>query len=375
VLPERQGNGSPSPCAYIRLLQPLDHPSIGGSFAITLADAETVFDYEADIIVTQRHAVPDVETADRLAAHVRRSGAKLLFDLDDDLLSVPPGHPDAEQLRPRAKVVRRMLAVADEVWVPTQGLADRLSAIRPDAIVIENRLDERIWVSPEVQAPYWDDPVRILCMGTSTNDGDFALIEPVLARLKAEYADRIVIDVLGMTRPRDLAPGLNRIGASPHGTRSYPGFVNWLNGVRPAWHIGLAPLLDTPFNRCKSPVKAMDYAAIGLVTLASDTPAYRGSIADGPAGQLVTNAPAAWHAALDWLIRDQTLRRSIAARARQAFAAQGTLLSEAEPRRAAWTSLLPAASTRLRDGPPALTIPYDQSHPVTRTRRHSGRGR
>jgi hypothetical protein len=179
-------------------------------------------------------------------------------------------------------------------------------------------------------------------MGTTSHDRDFALIEPVLARLKTEYADRIVIDVLGMTGPRELTAGLNRIGPSPHATRSYPGFVNWLNGRLPGWHIGLAPLLDTPFNRCKSPIKAMDYAAIGLATLASDAPAYRGSIADGPTGQLVPNDPVAWYAALDWLIRDQALRRSIAGQARLAFAEQGTLLSEAERRRTAWTSLLPA---------------------------------
>ena len=42
--------------------------------------------------------------------------------------------------------------------------------------------------------------------------------------------------------------------------------------MQPAWHIGLAPLLDTAFNRSKSPIKAMDYAAIGLATLASDMP-------------------------------------------------------------------------------------------------------
>jgi glycosyltransferase involved in cell wall biosynthesis len=131
----------------------------------------------------------------------------------------------------------------------------------------------------------------------------------------------------------------------PHAKRCYPGFVNWLNRMQPAWHIGLAPLLDTPFNRCKSPIKALDYAALGLATLASDTPAYRGSIADGPAGQLVPNDPVAWHAALDWLIRDQALRRSFACQARLAFAERGTLLSEAEGRRAAWTSLLPAART------------------------------
>jgi glycosyltransferase involved in cell wall biosynthesis len=101
-------------------------------------------------------------------------------------------------------------------------------------------------------------------------------------------------------------------------------------------------LHDTPFNRCKSPIKAMDYAALGLVTVASDTPTYRGSIADGPAGQLVSNDPVAWHTALDWLIRDHTLRRSIAKQARRAFAERGTLHGDGGRRRAAWTSLLPA---------------------------------
>jgi hypothetical protein len=50
----------------------------------------------------------------------------------------------------------------------------------------------------------------------------------------------------------------------------------------------------------------------------------------------------AWHTALDWLIRDHTLRRSIAKQARRAFAAHGTLYGDGECRRTAWTSLLPA---------------------------------
>jgi glycosyltransferase involved in cell wall biosynthesis len=355
VVPERQDNGLPSPCAYIRLLQPLDHPAIGGGFEIVLADLASVFDYEADIIVTQRYAVADAATADRLAAHAKRVGARLLFDLDDDLLLVPASHPDATQLRPQAKGVRRMLALADAVWVSTQGLADRLSAIRPDAVVVENQLDERIWCGADAPSGAWDDPVRILCMGTATHDRDFALIEPVLARLKADYGEQVVIDVLGVTRARKLAPGLNRIGPSRHAARSYPGFVNWLSGVVPRWHIGLAPLLDTPFNRCKSPIKALDYAAIGLATLASDTPAYRGTIADGPAGELVANHPAAWYAALDWLIRDQAGRRARAEQGRLAFAATGTLQSAAEQRLAAWSALLPDSDSFLRGGRRALT--------------------
>jgi glycosyltransferase involved in cell wall biosynthesis len=341
IVPERSATGGLTPCGYIRLLLPLDHPTIGGTFDIVLADAETIFDRKANIIVTQRYAIPDEETANRLADHAHRTGAKLVFDLDDDLLDIPDTHPDARTLQPFAKAVRRMLTVADAVWVSTPGLADRLASIRPDAIVIENRLDERIWSAGPAPTPFWDDPVRILCMGTSSHDRDFALIEPVLLRLKTEYDDRVVIDVLGMTVRSDLPEELNRIGPSTHASRSYPGFVNWLTSMQPRWHIGLAPLLDTPFNRAKSPIKAMDYAAMGLTVLASDMPVYRGSIADGPAGQLVANDPRAWHAALDWLIRDQDLRERGAIRARQAFHTQATLAGGATTRLGALTRLLP----------------------------------
>lgn len=340
IVPERYETGGLTACGYIRLLLPLDHPAIGGSFDIVLADPETIFDCRADIIVTQRHAIPDEATAIRLADHTHRTGAKLLYDLDDDLLGIPDIHPDAPTLQPFATAVRGMLTVADAVWVSTPDLADRLASIRSDAIVIENRLDERIWCGGPGPTPFWDDPVRILCMGTSSHDRDFALIEPVLLRLKTEYGDRIAIDILGMTVRSELSAELNRIGPSTHASRSYPGFVNWLTSMQPRWHIGLAPLLDTPFNRAKSPIKAMDYAAMGLTVLASDMPVYRGSIADGPAGQLVANDPRAWHAALDWLIRDQGLRERGTVEARRAFVAQGTLAGGATTRLAALSRLL-----------------------------------
>ncbi len=379
ILPERYDAGGLTPCAYIRLLQPLDHLAADGSFDIILADVETIFNCEADVIVTQRHAAATVDTGHRLARHAQRTGAKLLYDLDDDLLSLPNDHPDAEKLRPFAKLVELMLTLADAVWVSTANLAERLAAIRPDAIVIENRLDERIWAQGPAPLPFWSDPVRILCMGTSTHNGDFAMIEPALLRLKAEYGHRIVIDVLGMTNRHELPAELNRIGPSTHASRSYPGFVNWLTSMQPRWHIGLAPLLDTPFNRSKSPIKAMDYAAMGLAVLASDTPVYRGSIADGSAGQLVANDPRTWHAMLDWLIRDQALRESSAVRAHQAFVADATLASQAEVRLAAWKRLLPQRSFNrgvgLREAGLRPIMSHGSTDPATRTKRHRGRGR
>ena len=103
VVPDRFDNGSPTPCGYIRLLQPLHHPAIAGGFDIRLETATTIFEHEAEIIVTQRSAMGDVESADRLAAYAREIGATLVFDLDDNLLAIPRTHPDAAVLRPRQR--------------------------------------------------------------------------------------------------------------------------------------------------------------------------------------------------------------------------------------------------------------------------------
>jgi GT2 family glycosyltransferase/glycosyltransferase involved in cell wall biosynthesis len=338
IVPERFDIGFPTPCAYIRLLQPLHHPAVTCEAEVVVTDINGIFDQRADIIVTQRYAIGDQETADRLAAYKNRIGATLVFDLDDDLLHIPPIHPDARELRPRAKVIRRMLRSADAVWLSTQGLAQRLSTLRPDATVLENCLDERIWTPPPV--PSGDRPVRILCMGTTSHDHDFAMIEPALTRLKTEFGDRVAIDILGMTSRSDLPAGLNRMNVPVSAFRSYPGFVQWLSSVQPGWHIGLAPLLDTPFNLCKSSLKAMDYAALGVAVLASDTPVYRGSLADGPAGLLVANNAATWYAALDRLVRDPPARWAMANRSRAAFLAQATLASHGSAWRNACMDLL-----------------------------------
>jgi GT2 family glycosyltransferase/glycosyltransferase involved in cell wall biosynthesis len=76
VIPETFDDGSFTPCAYIRLLRPLDHPGAGRGLTMTVADPVTALRYRADIIVTQRHAVGTLAAAEALVAHAQRaSGA------------------------------------------------------------------------------------------------------------------------------------------------------------------------------------------------------------------------------------------------------------------------------------------------------------
>ena len=340
VVPERLDNGVLSPCAYIRLLQPLDHPQIGGDIDVVIADAETALDYDADVIVTQRYALSDMQAADALAVHARRTGATLVYDMDDDLLNIPRRHPDAAALRPKARIVQRILRHADAVCVSTPALAAGLMPLRRDIVVVPNGIDERLWQHPApVSPPFREGSLRILCMGTATHDDDFAIVAPALTRLRDDFGDSVTIDMLGFSSRGDLPPWINRLSTPPLAALSYPGFVSWITS-QPGWDVGLAPLADTPFNRCKSPIKTLDYAALGLAVLASDIDVYRGSLADGPGGILVPNDTASWYTALSWLLRNTALRRRLAQGAHDALAATGTLAAQAESRRRTWQRLL-----------------------------------
>lgn len=337
AIPERFPSGALTPCAYIRLLQPLDHPAIAGDFDIVLADAEHAIHYRADIFVTQRYAAPDVEAAESLIWHCREHDIPLVYDLDDDLLHVPHDHPDAKLLRPKAELVSCLVRGASAVWVSTAALAETLAELRDDVRVIENGLDERLWRAFPPPTPPRQGPLRLLFMGTATHDADYAMVEPALERVKSVFAEHVSIDLLGVSSRTDLPIWVNRVAMSVHATMSYPGFVNWI--TQQHFDIGVAPLADTPFNRCKSSIKTLDYAAMGLPVLASDREANRGSPADGIGGMLLPDDPDAWFVTLSRLVRDAPMRQRLTDGARAAFTA-GTLAAQAAKRRAAWLDLV-----------------------------------
>ena len=340
IIPEHLDEDILSPCAYIRLIQPFDHPSIGREMNIVLADGKTALNYVADIFVTQRFAIANVGEADALADHVNALGAALVYDLDDNLLEIPEDHQEAVALRPKASVVRRMLRNAHAIWVSTPSLAASLPPTRGRVTIIENGIDERLWFGGGRADRHDFDPVRILYMGTATHGAGLNMILEALQRIVRDFPDRVEIDIVGVTQGSRLPEWIRRQKISVTAARSYPAFVHWIK-KQPPWDIGLAPLPDTHFNKSKSAIKALDYAALRLAVLASDTSTYRDALSNGDGGRLVTNTTEAWYAAISALVRDAPLRRSMADRAYETLMARGTLASQAEQRRQAIFAIVP----------------------------------
>jgi glycosyltransferase involved in cell wall biosynthesis len=96
----------------------------------------------------------------------------------------------------------------------------------------------------------------------------------------------------------------------PPQEREYPFFQLWFSS-HVDWDIALAPLIDTPFNRCKSDIKFLDYSAIGVPGIYSRVPAYLSSVQHLETGWLVDNQVQTWTAALEECLNNKELRLQV----------------------------------------------------------------
>ena len=79
--------------------------------------------------------------------------------------------------------------------------------------------------------------------------------------------------------------------------------------------IGLAPLMDTLFNRGRGPIKFFDYARAGAVGIYSKGPAFGDFVTDGVDGFLLDNDPQLWVNTIIELVNNPQLRQTMADKA------------------------------------------------------------
>jgi GT2 family glycosyltransferase/glycosyltransferase involved in cell wall biosynthesis len=309
VLPDRHPEGGITPCGHIRLVQPFDamatmHPDA----VVQVVDLDAALRREADAIVCQRHVVTDLAAAERLIDHCRRRGMKLIYDLDDDLVSIPATHPEAGRLTALADIVTRFVKAADGVWAATPELARRLGAVRADVELVRNAHDDRIWrYTVRRPAASRQRLVRIVYMGTATHDEELEFLRPIAESLLGRFGRDVRFDVVGVANRAHLSRCFNRVvPESGAVTQTYPGFVEWF--CRQEWDIAISPLVDGPFNRCKSAIKLLDYAALGLPVVASRHVEYEAAFGGDHGVQLVSNTAGEWIDALAGMIADAEAR-------------------------------------------------------------------
>jgi glycosyltransferase involved in cell wall biosynthesis len=158
-----------------------------------------------------------------------------------------------------------------------------------------------------------DIPLKIGFSGTVREAEFEQLLIPAYQRLKSRYSDKIVFHYLGATE--NIVTRFNHLfnqqGLFTTLTGSNTDYAQFLHIKHHAqWDVGVSPLFDNTFSRCKSDLKFRDYAALGIPAVFSDVHPYRDVVADQQTGLLVQNTPDAWVNALSQLI-DQPTQRTL----------------------------------------------------------------
>ena len=150
---------------------------------------------------------------------------------------------------------------------------------------------------------------------TSRPDGQLCkLFLPALRRAVKHYAGRTEIHFWGC-RPTGLAAVPDLAGIRYHPIiHDYDRFLRSFSQA--GFDIGLAPLPDDAFHRCKTNNKFREYAACRIAGIYSNVDVYSDCVRDGETGLLVENNEDAWHAALVRLLESDSLRSEIQSRGR-----------------------------------------------------------
>ena len=288
----------------------------------------------ADVIVFQRYF--PMEGTWPLVEQALGTGKPVVYDLDDNFLAVPQDHPMRQRLAPVEPFVKELLARAALVTVSTVELKRALAGLARKVEVLPNFLDERLWrrraprPSEETGPPGTDTgksgPVRIVFAGTPSHGRDLELIVPALAAVKERFGDGVEIVFMGCA-PSGLDATVMAFN------QDYAGYAAALAELAP--DIGLAPLADNAFNRCKSAVKWLEYSALGAAGIYADLPPYA-PVRHGETGLRAGSDPTEWERALFRLVEDAPLRRALGSRAAAEVSGRWGLAAGAEAYFTVW---------------------------------------
>lgn len=262
-----------------------------------------------------------------MATHFKK---KLVIDCDDNFLEVDKGNPALKQLG-RGKLNRENkrammstnFSFADALTVSTVPLKKVLQAhikavhnVDIPVFVVPNCNDIADWNFKKVEG----DGVVIGYAGGLSHNDDLDMVLPAIKIIMEKYSD-VRFQMMGqmdLERAKKIFGKWkqsirNRI-ILMNATRTQPEYPPYL--AEQPWNIGIAPLIDSPFNQCKSHIKWMEYSSYKIPVVASRVYPYYKDIFGVPTIEheetgLLCDTIEDWVNNLSRLIESEELRKKL----------------------------------------------------------------
>ncbi len=257
------------------------------------------------ILVLQQQTGPDIETARAWLAARRPMVRVVVYETDDDVFTERQIEhlqaadwmqgKTADDLRREQEVARAFVGLCDGVIVSTEALAEVVRGFTETPVhVVPNALDVRWFRSQMLHRPSWADTLTIGWAGGRRSERDIVPMACAWGRIAERYPNvRFVICT--PTTPTAIyryVPEGRIIRLPWLGIEDYPAAYQV--------DIGCCTVRDTPCNRCRTPLKAWEYATAGATVVV--TPTVYGDCIEGRG--LVAETADDWEDALTNLIED-----------------------------------------------------------------------
>ena len=234
-----------------------------------------------------------------------------LCEIDDYVLDTPtysPAYKGGFKHGSQAEWnITEHLKLAKAIIVSTDYLKECYKPFNKNIFVVPNCIDFQRW-DKVVSIKNLGSRIRIGWAGGANHEDDLDILVPVIPIVLEKRKDVEFYFVHGVsTKIRELSKRYNRIKWT-HKWEHIDKYHHFISNFR--FDVGLAPIVDSRFNRAKSNLRWLEYSALKIPTIAADIEPYKKAIKSGETGILVKSTDE-WVSAILDLVDNETKRRKI----------------------------------------------------------------
>jgi len=255
----------------------------------------------------------------KILDYLKEQKIKIVYDIDDMLDLIDDTNPHYYAVKKDLGSFQQMIDYADQITVATPYIKELLvTRGYTNVTVLPNCYMPEEWTFQ--RTPHKE--IRIGFSGSATHVSDLLDIIPAIKNLQHKYDIKFYIMGFGQNTYNQWFRDF-RYTATEKGKQDLQELDRRLKEIKFEWvpfvnyklypkvltelslDIGLCPLKDTEFNRCRSASKAMEYNLSGAIVLASDIEAYRNE----PTSIIIKNNE--WESILSGVIDELKISREL----------------------------------------------------------------
>lgn len=245
-----------------------------------------------------------------LMKELKALGKVIIHEVDDNLMILPPHNPSYHDYKPNSEPIKyhkEALRLADFIHCTNDNLKNSISELlninKGKIYTFDNAVDVNYIYYKNRRSELPQDKIIIGYQGGSSHEKDLQiLVEPVRKILK-KYGNVMFGFCSNPYYLKYFNLPKDRVIQIPIENN-----FNKFLSIPSMFDIGLVPLIDDDFNRCKSQLKIHEYGIYSIPTICSSVSIY--DVKDG-VNLLANNNKNDWFKNIEMLILDEQKRKEI----------------------------------------------------------------